>query len=665
MSRRRLGPIVALLEDRTLLSTPTLTALAASAGSLVYGQSEMLTATVTTYPTSTTTPSGGTVSFMDGSSTLVTEGLTNGTATFSTTALGVGSHVLTAAYSGDAAFMGSSTPLTASSIIATIAGGGNGNGDPATGTSLSSPVGIALDAAGDIFIADSANNVIREVNASTKVISTVAGNGLPGYTGDGGQATAALLDDPSGIAIDAGGDIFIADSANNVIRELHASTGVINTVAGDGTAGYTGDRGQATSATLNDPSTVAVDSAGDLFVTDTGNDVIREVNGATGVITTVAGNGTAGYGGNGGQATAAELKGPIGVALDSSGNIYIADTGNNAIREVTGGVIKTIAGTTTAGYSGNGGQATAARLTGPAGITVDASGNIYIADTGNNAIRKVAGGLINTVAGNGTAGYSGDGGQATAATPGRSSAVAVDSSGDIFIADTINTVIRKVTGGVINTVAGNGFASYSGDGGQATAAELGQPAGVVVNAAGDIFIADSNNNVIREVNPTTGVITTFAGDGIAGYSGDKGQATAAELYFPQAVALDSAGDLFIADSDNCVIREVNASTGVITTVAGNGNIGYTGDHGQATAAEMFDVLGVAVDAAGDVYIADSGNNVIREVKAATGVITTVAGNGTAGYTGDNGQATAAKLDFPTGIALDSAGDILSPTPTTT
>ena len=205
--------MVALLEDRTLLSTPTLTALAVSSGSLVYGQSEMLTATVTTYPPSSTTPSGGTVSFMDGSSTLVTEGLTNGTATFSTTALGVGSHVLTAAYSGDAAFMGSSTPLTASSIIATIAGGGNGNGDPATGTSLSSPVGIALDAAGDIFIADSANNVIREVNASTKVITTVAGNGLPGYTGDGGQATAALLDDPSGIAVDAAGDIFIADSA--------------------------------------------------------------------------------------------------------------------------------------------------------------------------------------------------------------------------------------------------------------------------------------------------------------------------------------------------------------------------------------------------------------------------------------------------------------------
>ena len=651
---RRLGPTVALLENRTLLSTATATTLGISAGSLVYGQSEVLTATVTTSPPSATTPSGGTVSFMDGSTTLATEGLTNGTAAFTTTSLGVGSHSLMAVYSGDAAF-GSSSSVTAASDITTIAGGGNGNGGPATATSLFSPAAVALDAAGDIFIADSTDDVIREVNTHG-VISTVAGNGTAGYSGDGGQATAAELNTPTGIALDAAGDIFIADSSNNVIREVNGSTGVITTFAGNGTAGYSGDHGQATAAELKKPSAVAIDSAGDVYIADTANNVIREVNGSTRVITTIAGDGTAGYSGDHGQATAADLSGPTGIAVSSTGNIFIADTINNVVREVSGGVITTVAGDGVAGYSGDNGAATTAALSGPTGIAIDSSGNLDIADTGNNVIRRVAGGVITTVVGDGTAGYSGDGGQAIAAELAVPGGLAVNSAGDIFVADTLNAVIREVSGGVINTVAGNGFASYSGDGGQATAAELDQPAGVVVNAAGDIFIADSLNSVIREINPATGVITTFAGNGFAGYSGDGGHATSAELYFAQAMAFDSAGDLFIADSDNCVIREVNASTGDITTVAGNGNIGYSGDNGPATAAELYDPLGVAVNAAGDIFIADSLNNVIREVNT-LGVITTVAGNGTAGYSGDNGPATAAELNFPTGIAIDSAGDI--------
>ncbi len=651
-SSRRLAPLVALLENRTLLSSATLTSVSISASSLVYGQSEVLTATVTTSPPSGTTPTGGTVSFMDGSATLVVESLTNGKADFTTTSLGVGSHSLTAIYSGDSGF-GSSSTVAASSVIKTIAGGSTANGGQAIQTSLYAPAAVALDAAGDIFIADSTDDVIREVNTHG-VITTVAGNGTAGYSGDGGQATAAELNKPTGIAVDAGGDIFIADSLNNVIREV--SGGVISTVAGNGTAGYSGDSGQATAAELNDPTNVATGSTGNVYIADTDNDVIREVIVGTGVITTVAGDGHAGDSGNNGPATAATMEGPTGVAVGPNGQIYIADTGNNTIREVSGGLIATIAGDGSQGYSGDLAAATAAELNGPIGIALDSAGDLDIADTGNNVIRCISAGVITTVVGNGTSGYSGDGGHAGGAALNGPGGVALDSAGDIFIADTLNSVIREVSGDTINTVAGNGFQSYSGDGGPATAAQLDQPADIALNAAGDIFIADSLNSAIREIDTATGVITAVAGNGVIGYSGDTGQATASELYFAQGIAFDSSGDLFIADSNNCVIREINASTRDITTVAGNGSIGYTGDDGQATEATLFDPLGVAVNSAGEIFIADSLNNVIREVNT-QGVITTVAGNGTPGYSGDNGQATAAELDFPTGLAVDSAGNL--------
>ena len=271
---------------------------------------------------------------------------------------------------------------------------------------------------------------------------------------------------------------------------------------------------------------------------------------------------------------------------------------------------------------------------------------------------KATGDII-TVAGNGTAGYSGDGGPATAAELNGPDGVAVDSAGDLFIADTVNNVIREVvkaTGDII-TVAGNGTAGYSGDNGPATAAELDSPRGLAVDSAGDLFIADSGNNVIREVVKATGDIITVAGNGTAGYSGDGGPATAAELNDPNGVAVDSAGDLFIADTDNNVIREVVKATGDIITVAGNGTAGYSGDGGPATAAELNGPVGVAVDSAGDLFIADNGNNVVREVVKATGDIITVAGNGTAGYSGDNGPATAAELNNPCRVAVDSAGDL--------
>jgi len=343
-------------------------------------------------------------------------------------------------------------------------------------------------------------------------------------------------------------------------------------------------------------------------------------------------------------------------------NIYIADTSNQRIREVTGstGIITTVAGwgsKATKFFNGDGGQATAAALNQPSSVTLDSSGNLYIADTNDYTVRKVTAstGIITTVAGkHWTRGSSGDGGPATAATLFAPSGVALDSSGNIYIADEGSERTRKVTAstGIISTVAGNGTSGYSGDGGQGTAAELNYPTGVAVDSSGNLYISDLFNNRIRKVTAATGIITTFAGNGTAGYSGDGGQATAAELNYPTGVAVDSSGNLYIGANNDFAIRKVTASTGVITTVAGNGTAGYSGDGGQATAAELSSPYGVASDSNGNIYIADANNNV-RRVIASTGIITTVAGNGTGGYSGDGGQATAAELNQPWGVAIVS------------
>ena len=332
-----------------------------------------------------------------------------------------------------------------------------------------------------------------------------------GYTGDGGQATAAQLTGPGGVLVDSSGNLFIADTQNSVIREVNPTSHVITTYAGaDGGLVYSNDDGPATSATLANPDGVVVDSQGDIFIADEFFNAVREVNATTGLMTTIAGNGTYGYRGDGGPATAAELADPAGLAIEG-GNLYIADSGNNVIREVnlTTGVITTVAGDGTYGDSGDGGKATAAELSNPLGVAVDSSGNIYIADEYDNAIREVnaATGDISTIAGDGTYGYSGDGGQATDAELSDPSGVALDGSGDLFIADTDNDVIREVnlTSGAITTVAGiGGDNNYGGDGGFPTAATLDGPSDLAVNSAGTVYVADTFNNVIRGFTTTTG-----------------------------------------------------------------------------------------------------------------------------------------------------------------
>ena len=346
--------------------------------------------------------------------------------------------------------------------------------------------------------------------AQTYTISTVAGNGSSGFAGDGSSAAAAQLALPGGIAIDKSGNIYIADTVNSRIRKI-ATDGTISTVAGAGGAGYLGDGGPATAALLSGPAAVALDSSGNLYIADTGNDLIRKVTGTT--ITTVAGNitsagqGAQAFGGDNGPATSALLYGPTGVAVDSSGNIYIADTRNNRIRKVTGTTITTYAGDGNLGSAGDGGRAVIAHINAPRGLAVDAAGNLYIADSGNHRVRVVTASnqVINTIAGTGFLGFSGDFGLATKAQLNVPHDVAVDAAGNVYIADYSNSRIRKVSaGGVITTIAGNGRFSYSGDGGAATSAALNFPGGVAMDANGRIYVADTQNNSIRLLTPVAG-----------------------------------------------------------------------------------------------------------------------------------------------------------------
>jgi uncharacterized protein (TIGR03437 family) len=335
--------------------------------------------------------------------------------------------------------------------------------------------------------------------------------------------------------------------------------------------------------------------------------VSRSTFGQADTIYTMAGNGTQGFSGDGGPATGAQLNIPRGVALDAAGSLYIADASNSRVRKVSNGVISTVAGNGGPGFSGDNYPATSTELYAPSGVAVDSAGNLYIADTSNFRIREVSNGVITTVAGNGTQGFNGDNGPATSAQLYDACGVAIDSVGNLYIADGNGNRVRKVSNGVITTVAGNGVAGFSGDNGPATSAQLAGPWGVAVDSAGNLYIADGNNNRIREVS--NGVITTIAGSGVAGFSGDNGPATNARLAGPMGVAVDSAGSLYIADTNNDLIRKV--SNGVITTVAGNGVAGFSGDNGPATSAELSSPVSVAVDSTSDLYIADTFNNRIR------------------------------------------------------
>jgi trimeric autotransporter adhesin len=339
------------------------------------------------------------------------------------------------------------------------------------------------------------------------------------------------------------------------------------------------------------------------------------------IISTVAGNGTQSFSGDGGNALSAAINYPGGVYIDATGNLYIADELNNRIRMVnTSGTISTVMGNGTAGYTGDGGQASAAALSGPISITYYA-GNFYICDDGNSAIRKVnSSGIISTVAGTGTAGYNGDGGLATAAQLNYPSFVAFDATGNMYIDDWRNNRIRKVnTSGIISTVAGNGTLGYSGDGGPATSAQINYTTGIAFDAAGNLFIADGSNNVIRKVD-LSGIITTIAGTGTGGYSGDGGPAVSAQLHWPSQLTFDNSGNLYFTDYNNNTVRKINNS-GMISTIAGNGTAGFSGDGGLATAAQLRNPYAIGIDVAGNIYFSDLLNERVRKITFASGIET--------------------------------------------
>ncbi len=545
-----------------------------------------------------------------------------------------------------------------------------GDGGPATQALFNNPQGVAVDGSGNVYVADTGNSVIRIITRDG-FINLFAGNvfgGVPqiGWTGDGGPAIGAALDLPVGIALDSSGNLYIADSANNAIREVTID-GNVQTIAGLGpmSPGFLGDTTAAAGAYLNGPLDVTVDSKNNVYIADTNNANVRMITASTGIITSIAGSTSIvsnaiqlefGYAGDGAAANLAMLAGPAGVAIDSSGNLYIATYADNRIRVVnTKGIINTFAGNSAYGFSGDGGPALKSQLSSPRGIAVDSSGNLYLADRWNNRIRKIAGGTISTIAGNGQGNFGGDGGAATSAQLSNPNGIAVDQAGNVYVSDLLNNRVRMITPtGVINTYAGNGLPGFAGDGGAATSAELNQPAGLAIDSSGNLYIADSYNAVVRKVTPQ-GTISTVAGTGgTEGYSGDGEAATKALLMAPLGVAVDSSGNIYIADYYGW-IREVNGSTGAISTLAGTGSNGYSGDGGPATSAQFYNPVAVALDTSGNVYVADSGNGAVRKI--ANGIITTIAGNGILSYAGDGGPAQLAQFSAIQGIAVDPQGNI--------
>jgi len=555
----------------------------------------------------------------------------------------------------------------ATGIMNTIVGNGlsgrvigdAGAGLPADQLTISGPAYNAADSQGNVYFrfqggihkADPSGNVTFVTNGTTPMAVDDNDNF---YYRDGGTvqkidaATGVKsfivgsqpLSGPNGLSTDAAGNLYFVNQWQHQAFKITPS-GSVTLFAGDGArvgdngdGQFAGDGGTAILASLNRAMSTTVDANGNVYIADIDNARIRRVDGTTGIISTVVGNGTQTIppwetggetymGGDGGQGTDAMLGAEVYLEVDDTGNLYIADTFNGRIRklDVASGIITTIAG---------GPQ----RLSGPQGLYIDGAGNVFLADTYNNRILKIdASGNVSVVAGNSNNDYSGDGGPATDAGINGPADVAVSSTGEIFIVDQGNQVIRRVdSSGIITTVAGNNTQGFSGDDGPATSAAINNPWAVDLNASGDIFIADQGNSRIRKVAVATGVISTIAGGGT---SQADTLALEVELSQPTDVFIDDAGTVFIGEAAGVSkrVRKIDGS-GNLVTVAGTGESGFSGDGGLATDATISEASRIHVTASGDIYIWDSANHRARKVDAATGIITTVVGNGNPGFTGD-------------------------------
>jgi sugar lactone lactonase YvrE len=475
------------------------------------------------------------------------------------------------------------------------------------------PQGLAIDPAGSLCVSDGATHTVYRVRATGGSLEAVAGSGLPGFTGDGGIAARARLSSPEGIAFDRAGNLFIADRANHCVRRVDARTGVIMTLVGDGFPGASGDGGEASSAQLNDPTAVAVDSDGNLFVSDTGNARVRRVDRKTGLISTVtglegvacgavaatgdgglvvtdsvrwtvlrrsrggavrkiAGNGSLGYAGDGAAATAAYLFSPSGLARDTGGSLYVAEPRANRVRRIEGtsGVISTFAGNGRRGFAGDGGRATLAAFDGPEGIACDRDDRLVIADTGNHRVRRVArDGTITTIAGTGRDGLAEDGKAALEAHLGRPSAVAYDGEGSLFVLQGRYGLIHRIdAGGRLRTIAGRRGEAPLRDGQPATSGRIGRISAFAVGLRGDVVFADEESMHIWRLDAQTGNASVFAGRGLSAAASAADHALGVVLGAVRSLAFDESGDLLVADAQ-VGLRRIVAITRRVTTLPGN------------------------------------------------------------------------------------------------
>jgi sugar lactone lactonase YvrE len=536
---------------------------------------------------------------------------------------------------------------TGGGLVATLAGSvgqsGSANGTN-TGARFNAPYGLAAGPSGTLYVADTYNNTIRKVS-SGGVVTTLAG--FPGQAGStDGTNSAARFSYPVGMALDSAGNLYVADFYSNIIRKV-TSAGVVSTLAGS--AGHSGSADGGATGRFNGPYGVAVDSEGTVYVTDSGNQTIRRV-GSDGVVSTLAGS-SGQIGSTDGTNSAARFFYPAGLALDGTGNLYVADLANSTIRKVTtNGVVTTLAGSATQTGSADG-IGSSARFFNPGGLAADSAGDLYVVDGGNNTIRKVtSAGVVTTLAGSpGIAGSDDVTGEiARFYGP---SAVTVDNAGNLYVADTYNNTIRKrTTDGAVTTLAGTAGNVGSGDG-PGSWALFSHPSGVAADSAGNVFVADSNNSTIRKVTKG-GDVSTLAGT--AGQPGSAdGSGSSARFSYPSGLAVDKAGNIYVTDFDSSTIRKVTGD-GVVTTLAGSpGQLGI--EDGTGAAARFGNPNGVTVDSAGNLYVADSGNSTIRKITGA-GVVTTLAGS--PGQSGSlDGTGSGARFAYPVGIAVDSWGNI--------
>jgi sugar lactone lactonase YvrE len=549
-------------------------------------------------------------------------------------------------------------------------GPGNSNG---TGTSAKFyyPDGVAVDSSGNVYVADTSNNLIRKITPAG-VVTTLAGSGSQGSTD--GTGVAASFNIPTGVAVDSSGNVYVADSGNNLIRKI-TPAGVVNTFAGSGTQGSTDGTGVA--ASFNNPFGVAVDSSGNVYVADEYNNLVRKIT-SGGVVTTFASGffyptGVAvdasgniyvadsvnqivwEFNSSGSVITSSSSgfsSSPIGVAVDSSGNVYVTEGQANIIQKGTlGSSFTTFAGSGSPGLAN--GTGTAASFNSPAGIAVDSSGNVYVADGTNNEIRKItSSGVVTTLAGAGPLVTGATNGTGTAASFSNPWGMTVDSSGNVYVADSYNSLIRKITStGVVTTLAGGAWTFTDGTG---TAAGFAIPTAVAVDSSGNVYAADTFSNSIRKIT-SGGVVTTLAGGGSGTWfygnapGSINGTGSAASFNSPEGLAIDSSGNIYVADEGNNMIRKIT-SGGVVTTFAGSGSQGSA--NGTGTAASFYSPFAIAVDGSDNIYVADTYNNLIRKITPG-GVVTTLAGSGSQGSA--DGTGAAASFNRPFGITADSAG----------